>query len=69
MDEANLRVLRREWESAVAAHAAMYRDAATRGLTHEEIAEVGSAYVLRIDAAYARLKLAEAGQAVSSHTA
>lgn len=34
-----------------------------RGLTSQEIEEIGHAYVLRIDVAYARLKQAEAQQA------
>lgn len=55
-----------EWQGAVGAYAGLVRDGKMRGLTTEEIAELGGAYVLRIDVAYARLKEAEATLAASA---
>lgn len=63
MENANTHALYAEWQGAVAAHASLFRDGKMRGLTAEEIDELGRAYVLRIDVAYARLKEAEAVQA------
>lgn len=63
MENANIQALYGEWQSAVAAHAGLFREGKMSGLTAAEIDELGRVYVLRIDAAYARLKQAEAMQA------
>jgi hypothetical protein len=60
MAHANIENLHHEWQSAVEAHAAMIRAGKISGLTARELDEVGQVYVLRIDAAFARLKQAEA---------
>jgi hypothetical protein len=60
MDSTNIKDLYDEWQSAVAAHAMLCRDGKMSGLTAEEIDELSRAYILRIDAAFARLKQAEA---------
>lgn len=62
MENAQAEALYAEWQRAVIAHAGMVRDGRMRGLTIEEIGEIGCAYLLRIDMAYARYKQAEAMQ-------
>lgn len=62
MERSDIQALRLEWESAVAAHGSVFREGRMRGLTWKEIENLASAYVLRIDLAYARLKEAEAMQ-------
>jgi hypothetical protein len=59
MESANVQDLHDEWQSAVQAHAILCREGRMHGLTSDEIEAIGYAYVLRIDAAYARLKQAE----------
>lgn len=66
MENANIQALYGEWQAAVAAHAGLFREGKMSGLTAAEIDELGRAYVLRIDAAYARLKQAEATQAAAA---
>jgi len=66
MESANIQTLYDEWQSAVRAHVNLFREARMRGLTTAEIEEIAPAYVLRIDAAYARLKEAEAREAANS---
>jgi hypothetical protein len=66
MGSANIQDLYNEWQKAVQALTALMRDARLRGLTPEEIDELAAVYVLRIDAAFARLKRAEAEQAAAS---
>jgi hypothetical protein len=63
MENTSIQHLYAEWQSAVFAHASLCRQAKLSGLTPDEIDELGRAYILRIDAAYARLKQAEAQQA------
>lgn len=63
MENANIQAFYAEWQAAVAAHASLVRDAKMSGLTAAEIDELGRVYALRIDAAFARLKQAEASQA------
>lgn len=63
MGRTNLEILHQEWQSAVRAHAGFIRDAKMSGLTPEEIAELGHAYVMRIDRAFAALRQAEAQRA------
>jgi len=60
MESANIQDLYADWQSAVRAHESLCREGRMRGLTSKEIEEIGHAYVLRIDMAYARLKQAEA---------
>lgn len=60
MANANIRTLYEQWQSAVEAHSEMMRTGKMSGLTARELDELGQAYVLRIDAAFARLKQAEA---------
>jgi hypothetical protein len=62
MESANLQELYDHWQSAVQAHVELIRNGRMHGLTMAEIDVIGSAYVLRIDAAFARLKQAEARQ-------
>jgi hypothetical protein len=62
MESANIQDLYDEWQRAVRAHVNLVRDGKMRGLTSSEIDNIGHAYLLRIDAAYARLKQAESQQ-------
>jgi hypothetical protein len=66
MEGANIQNLYNDWQSAVRAHDALVRDGRMRGLTMAEIDEIGCAYMLRIDAAFARLKQAELQRGVGS---
>lgn len=66
MGSANIQDLYNEWQKAVHAHTALLRDARLRGLTPEEVDELAAIYVLRIDAAFARLKSAETQQSAAS---
>lgn len=63
MESANIQQLHDEWQSAVRAHVNLFREGRMRRLTNAEIEEIGRIYLLRIDAAYARLKEAEAQEA------
>jgi hypothetical protein len=69
MEGANIQNLFSEWQAAVRAHESLVRDGKMRGLTMAEIEEIGCAYVLRIDAAFARLKQAESQRARASYFA
>lgn len=60
MESARIQDLHKEWQSAVRAHENLFREGRMRGLTNSEIDELAPPYVLRIDAAYAQLKQAEA---------
>lgn len=62
MGNANIEALHLEWQSAVSAHESMVRTGRMSGLSGQELDELGRAYVLRIDAAFVRLKQAEAEQ-------
>jgi hypothetical protein len=62
MENTSIQALYAEWQSAVVAHANLFREGRRSGLTQEEIDELGRSYVMRIDAAFARLKHAEAEQ-------
>jgi hypothetical protein len=62
MAQANIQTLHDEWQSAVEAHAAMIRAGKASGLTARELDDLGRAYLLRIDAAFMRLKQAEEEQ-------
>ena len=54
MENVRVDVLYREWQRHVREHAYMMRDGRMSGLTPEELNALSGAYVLRIDAAYAR---------------
>lgn len=60
MQRTNLDNLHLEWQTAVHAHESFVRHGRMSGLTPEEIAELGHAYVMRIDLAFRKLREAEA---------
>ena len=60
MESANVKDLYSQWQSAVQSHAALVRDARMHRLHADEIRELERSYLVRIDAAFARLKQAEA---------
>ena len=62
MGNANIQTLHDEWRSAVRAHAALISAGRMSGLTALELDEVARPYVLRIDAAFLKLKRAEEQQ-------
>jgi hypothetical protein len=66
MENANIQALYAEWQAAVAAHATLFREGKMSGLTAAEIDGLARVYALRIDAAFARLKQAEASQAAAA---
>jgi hypothetical protein len=47
------------WQSAVREYEQMVRAARGRGLSARELQKISRPYLLRVDAAYVRLKLAE----------
>ncbi len=55
----NVQILQEDWQRAVREHAQVARDARRRGLSPQEFQKVGRAYLLRVDVAYSRLKMAE----------
>jgi hypothetical protein len=57
---ADIKVLQDDWQRAVREHEQVARAARQRGLTPQEFQKIGRAYLLRIDVAYSRLKMAEA---------
>jgi hypothetical protein len=59
MERTNLETLHLEWKSAVQAHESFVRQGKMSGLTPEEIADLGHAYVMRIDLAFRKLRRAE----------
>lgn len=63
MESPNIQDLYAKWQREVRAHMNLIRDGRMRGLTSSESDDIGHAYLLRIDAAFARLKQAEAQQA------
>ncbi len=60
MADKNVQMLLEDWQRAVREHEQIARDARRRGLSPQEFQKIGRAYLLRVDAAYARLKMAEA---------
>jgi hypothetical protein len=60
MADKNVQMLQEDWQRAVREHEQIARDAKRRGLSPQEFQKIGRAYLLRVDAAYARLKMAEA---------
>ena len=55
----NVQTLQQDWQRAVREHEQVARDARRRGLNAQEFQKVGRAYLLRVDIAYSRLKVAE----------
>ena len=66
MRDINTHMLQEDWQRAVREHDQVARDARRRGLSPQEFQKIGRAYLQRIDAAYARLKMAEAQQPIGS---
>jgi hypothetical protein len=62
MANANTQTLHDEWQSAVRAHAALISAGRISGLTARELDDLERPYVVRIDAAFLRLKRAEEEQ-------
>jgi hypothetical protein len=60
MADMNVQMLQEDWQRAVREHEQIARDARRRGLSSQEFQHIGRAYLLRVDAAYSRLKMAEA---------
>lgn len=56
----NVQMLQEDWQRAVREHEQVARDARRRGLSTQEFQKIGNAYLLRVDAAYSRLKMVEA---------
>ena len=67
MTDVNVHMLQEDWQRAVREHEQVARDARRRGISSQEFQKIGRAYLQRIDAAYARLKMAEAKQPIGSH--
>lgn len=63
MADENVQMLQEDWQRAVREHEQVARDAKRRGLSPQEFQKIGRAYLLRVDAAYTRLKMAEASTA------
>jgi hypothetical protein len=60
MADINVQMLQEDWQRAVREHEQVARDARRCGLSTQEFQKIGTAYLVRVDAAYARLKMAEA---------
>jgi len=67
MTDVNVHILQEDWQRAVREHEQVARAARRRGISSQEFQKIGRAYLQRIDAAYARLKMAEAKQPIGSH--
>jgi hypothetical protein len=63
MADENVQMLQEDWQRAVREHEQVARDARRRGISPQEFQKIGRAYLLRVDAAYTRLKMAEASTA------
>jgi hypothetical protein len=63
MADKNVQMLLEDWQRAVREHEQIARDARRRGISPQEFQKIGRAYLLRVDAAYTRLKMAEASTA------
>jgi hypothetical protein len=59
MADMNVQTLQQDWQRAVREHEQVARDARRRGLSSQEFQKIGRAYLLRVDIAYSRLKMAE----------
>jgi hypothetical protein len=60
MHSSDLEACELEWQRAVREHESMAREARRAGLSPKELDKISQPYLLRVDVAYARLKLAEA---------
>ena len=60
MADVNVKMLQEDWQRAVREHEQVARDARRRGINPQEFQRIGKAYLMRVDAAYSRLKMAEA---------
>jgi hypothetical protein len=60
MADTNVQMLQEDWQRTVREHEQVARDARRRGLSTQEFQKIAKAYLLRVDAAYSRLKMAEA---------
>jgi hypothetical protein len=60
MTDSDVQTLQENWQQAVRDHEQVAREARRRGLSAQEFQKIGRAYLLRVDAAYSRLKMAEA---------
>jgi hypothetical protein len=60
MADMNVQMLQEDWQRAVREHEQVAREARRRGLSTQEFHKIGRAYLLRVDVAYSRLKMAEA---------
>jgi hypothetical protein len=61
----NVSECHKDWQSAVREYEQMMRAARGRGLTARELQKISRPYLLRVDAAYVRLKLAEGSRSLS----
>jgi hypothetical protein len=59
MADMNVQILQQDWQRAVREHEQVARDARRRGISSQEFQKIGRAYLLRVDIAYSRLKMAE----------
>jgi hypothetical protein len=60
MADMTVQMLQENWQQAVRDHEQVAREARRHGLSAQEFQKIGRAYLLRVDAAYSRLKMAEA---------
>jgi hypothetical protein len=60
MDNKRVLALHEEWQRAVRKHTELLRDTRSRGLAAWQIQKVSKGALVEVDAAYARLKAAEA---------
>jgi hypothetical protein len=63
MADSNVQTLQENWQQAVRDHEQVTREARRRGLSAQEFQKIARAYLLRVDSAYSRLKMAEAATA------
>jgi 2-iminoacetate synthase ThiH len=60
MTDSDVQMLQENWHQAVRDHEQVAREARRHGLSAQEFHKIGRAYIMRVDAAYSRLKMAEA---------
>lgn len=60
MADINVQMLQEDWQRAVREHEQIARDARRRGISPRDFQQIAKAYLMRIDVAYSRLKMAEA---------
>ena len=59
MADISLDLLEQDWQRAVREHDALIRDARRHGATLREAQKISNRYLLRVDLAYSRFKLAQ----------